>query len=239
MNNSTHTIPLINLAFAFVPVLVALIILYHWSIKPGHALYAIMRMLIQLLLIGYLLTYIFAAENVWIILMVLMVMIIASSWIALDTLKAKRWQLYKYAIVAIALGGGMTLILVTQSVLNTEPWYKPQIIVPLAGMVFANAMNNVSLAAERLHAEIRNHVSYTDARRIAFQASMIPVINSLFAVGLVSLPGMMTGQILSGISPLIAARYQIMVMCMIFGSSAISAACFLILSRSVFEKSVE
>lgn len=239
MNNSAHTIPLINIAIAFVPVLAALIILYRWSIRPGHALYAIMRMLIQLLLIGYLLTYIFAAENVWIILLVLMVMIMASSWIALDTLKAKRWQLYKHALAAIALGGGITLMLVTQGVLNSEPWYKPQIMVPLAGMVFANAMNNVSLAAERLHAEICNHVPYADARRIAFQACMIPVINSLFAVGLVSLPGMMTGQILSGISPLIAARYQIMVMCMIFGSSAISAACFLILSRAVFEKTAE
>lgn len=64
---------------------------------------------------------------------------------------------------------------------------------------------------------------------------MIPVINSLFAVGLVSLPGMMTGQILSGVSPLIAVRYQIMVMCMVFGAAGISAALFLQLGRKYFE----
>ena len=65
---------------------------------------------------------------------------------------------------------------------------------------------------------------------------MIPMVNALFAVGLVSLPGMMTGQILSGVSPHIAARYQIMVMCMVFGSAGISAALFLLTSRHIFEK---
>ena len=73
-------------------------------------------------------------------------------------------------------------------------------------------MTNISLALERLHAEIENGLDFVAARDIAFRASMIPVINSFFAVGLISLPGMMTGQILSGVSPLIAARYQIMVM---------------------------
>ena len=103
-------------------------------------------------------------------------------------------------------------------------------------MIFANAMNSVSLAAERLCAEMDRNVSYDVARKIALQSSLIPVINSLFAVGLVSLPGMMTGQILSGVSPLIAARYQIMVMCMIFGSAGIATAYFLVLSRSIFDK---
>ncbi|MDX1733734.1 MAG: ABC transporter permease, partial [Halioglobus sp.] len=70
------------------------------------------------------------------------------------------------------------------------------------------------------------------ARLAAYQAAMIPVINALLAVGLVSLPGMMTGQILSGVSPLIAARYQIMVMCMIFASAGISTALFLALCRA-------
>lgn len=109
-------------------------------------------------------------------------------------------------------------------------------MVPIAGMIFANTMNSVSLAAERLHAEIQHHDSYIQARNIAFQAAMIPVINSLFAVGLVSLPGMMTGQILSGISPFIAARYQIMVMAMIFGSSGLSAALYLTFVRPSYAK---
>ena len=104
-------------------------------------------------------------------------------------------------------------------------------MVPLAGMVFANAMTSISLAGERLYAEIGHGAEWEEARVTAFQAAMIPVINALFAVGLVSLPGMMTGQILSGVSPLIAARYQIMVMCMIFSSAGISTAIFLSLVR--------
>ncbi len=98
-------------------------------------------------------------------------------------------------------------------------------------MIFANAMNSVSLAAERLEAELERETAYDQARNIAFRASLIPITNSLFAVGLVALPGMMTGQILSGVSPLIAARYQIMVMCMVFGSAGISSALFLTLVR--------
>jgi putative ABC transport system permease protein len=74
-------------------------------------------------------------------------------------------------------------------------------------------------------------VNWEKARDTAFQTAMIPVVNALFAVGLVSLPGMMTGQILSGVSPLIAARYQIVVMCMIFASAGMSTAIFLWLSQ--------
>jgi putative ABC transport system permease protein len=74
-------------------------------------------------------------------------------------------------------------------------------------------------------------MEFTAARDVAFRTSMIPVINSFLAVGLISLPGMMTGQILSGVSPLIAARYQIMVMCMIFGAAGLSTVILLALLR--------
>lgn len=99
-------------------------------------------------------------------------------------------------------------------------------------------MTSISLAADRFYAEMARENEYTRARNIALQSSLIPVINSLFAVGLVSLPGMMTGQILSGTSPLIAVRYQIMVMCMIFGSAGISSALFLSLLKIPSEKVV-
>jgi putative ABC transport system permease protein len=88
-------------------------------------------------------------------------------------------------------------------------------------------MNSISLSGERLEAEIKLGVPYEQAKKVALRAALIPITNMLLAVGLVSLPGMMTGQILSGVSPLIAVRYQIMVMCMIFGSSGISAAVFI------------
>lgn len=114
----------------------------------------------------------------------------------------------------------------------------PQYMIPIAGMIFANCMNSVSLAVERLSAEISRGIDYDTAKKIALKAALIPITNSLFAVGLVAIPGMMTGQILSGVSPTIAARYQVMVMCMIFGSTGISAACFLTLARSSFISSV-
>ncbi len=191
-------------------------------------------MLTQLLLIGYFLIYIFKTDSALIIVAVLTIMLLSSSWIALRTMKIPRKVLYLKSLSAIALAGILILALVTRGVLNLQPWYMPSYLIPLAGMIFANAMNSVSLAGERLEAEIDRGIPYLQARIIALKASLIPITNSLFAVGLVSLPGMMTGQILSGVSPLIAVRYQIMVMCMIFSAAGIASAIFLVLIRPNF-----
>ena len=232
MNTTVQIIPVFNLALAFLPVLVVVIILYKWSLGSHIALYACVRMLIQLVLIGYVLTYIFKSDNSWLVISVLAVMLFASSWISLHPLKQKQQSLYWKVFVSISTGGIITLVLITQIVLDLPTWYSPYLVIPLAGMIFSNSMNTVSLAAERMQSELDNAKPYDEARRIALNAAMIPVINSFFAVGLVALPGMMTGQILSGVSPLIAVRYQIMVMCMIFGSAGISAACYLVLVKN-------
>lgn len=205
-------------------------LLSHFSMGLGSTVYALSRMLVQLLLIGYVLAWIFGASSAWIIMVVLVVMIVASSWISLRTVPQERVSLLVFAVLAISLGGGFTLVVISHSVMELDPWYMPRYLVPLAGMVFANSMTAVSLAAERLLTELSRGEPWQSAKNIAFQTAMIPVINSLFAVGLVSLPGMMTGQILSGVSPLIAARYQIVVMCMIFASAGISTAIFIVLS---------
>ena len=159
-------------------------------------------------------------------------MVLFSSWIALNNIEVPKKQLFQRAVLAISISGMLTLIIITQGVLQLSPWYHAQTLIPLAGMVFASSMNSISLSGERFYAELANNENYEKARNIAFQASMIPNVNALFAVGIVSLPGMMTGQILSGVSPFIAARYQIMVMCMIFASSGISAAYFLYLLKA-------
>ena len=230
-----QTISLFDLSFAFIPVVIVVCVLYWWSMEGGTSIYALGRMLIQLLLIGYALNFIFNADSQWIILAVLCFMLIAASWIALGALPVKRSTLLSYSLIAIAAGGIFNLVLITQGVLHADPWYQPAVMIPLAGMIFSNAMNSVSLAGERLYSELGHHEDYARARNAAFQAAMIPLVNSLLAVGLVSLPGMMTGQILAGTSPLIDARYQIIVMCMVFSSGGISAALFLWLihSRSV------
>ena len=232
MKNPIQIIPIINLTLAFIPVIAVIVIHCLWSQGYKNSIYAVSRMLVQLLMIGYFLSYIFNSNSGLIVLTVVAVMIFIASWISLRTIKNKQLLLYPKALLAILTGGGITLILVTQFVLNLTPWYLPSYFIPLAGMIFANAMNSVSLAADRLEAEVGRNIKYEEARNIAFRSSLIPITNSLFAVGLVSIPGMMTGQILSGVSPLIAARYQIMVMCMVFGAAGISSACFLTLIKS-------
>ncbi len=231
MNDSVLIIPIANLALAFVPVLAVVGILFRWSLDYRNALYAALRMLIQLLIIGYFLLFIFESDSVWLVIGVVAVMVSAASWIALGSIAERRRALYLKALLSIAVGGGFVLMLITQGVLDLAPWYSPRYLIPLAGMIFANAMNTVSLAAERFHSEIQRHATYEQARDTAFRASLIPNVNTLFAVGLVALPGMMTGQILAGVSPLIAARYQIMVMCMLFGTAGLASACFLTLLR--------
>ena len=222
-----YAITLVDIAVAFIPVLVTLVIIFYWSNSIRHASISILRMLMQLLLIGYALEFIFGSNNQWVIIAVLCFMLTAASWIALGALPVKRSSLLAYSMIAIAVGGLFNLILITQGVLHVDPWYQPAVMIPLAGMIFSNSMNSVSLAGERLFSELEHHQDYARARNTAFQAALIPITNSLLAVGLVSLPGMMTGQILAGTSPLIAARYQIMVMCMIFSSAGISTALFL------------
>ena len=234
MSTTLTAISLQGLVIAILPAAVVIGILFRWSADGKTAIIATLRMLVQLLLIGYVLIYIFETDRPVFIIAVLTVMITIASWIAIRPLQKKQPQMYFNSLVAISIGSLPTLELVSQFVIDVQPWFSPRFVVPLAGMIFAGSMNTVSLAAERLQSEIDNKTPYIEARRIALQASLIPITNSLFAVGLVSLPGMMTGQILSGISPLVAAKYQIVVMTMLFGASGISAAVYLVLAnRSV------
>ncbi len=225
------TIALSSLVLAFIPSLALIVIMHWWSLKALTAVYANLRMLVQLLVIGYVLNYIFATEQPLIIVAVVLVMIGVSAWIALRPLKTHDARRYLGSLAAIGAAGLTMLVLITEVILDMPRWFEPRYVVPLAGMIFANAMNTVSLAAERFEAEQGRGIDYPTARRVALDAALIPQINALLAVGLVSLPGMMTGQILSGVDPLVAARYQIMVMCMIFGSAGLAAVIYLLLQR--------
>lgn len=231
MDTALTTISLQGLVITFLPVAIVIGIMYRWSAGAPTAIYASLRMLIQLLLIGYVLVYIFETDQPVIIIAVLGIMLTTASWIAIRPLQNKQPQMYLNSLAAISVGGVLTLALVSQAVVGVEPWFSPRYVVPLAGMIFAGSMNAVSLAGERLQSEYDRGTPYVEARRIALQASLIPITNSLFAVGLVALPGMMTGQILSGVSPLVAAKYQIVVMTMLFGASGISAALYIVLAN--------
>ena len=229
MTEGPQLIGLGSLLLAFLPAIAVVVILYRWTKEGPESIYALARMLGQLLVIGYFLSFIFESESGWVVLAVLLVMVLVSSWIALRTVKLERRALLWISVLSIMTGGGLSLAVVSQIVLDLDPFYSAQYVIPLAGMVFANAMNSISISAERFQSERSRGEELHRARELAYRAALIPITNSLFAVGLVSFPGMMTGQIISGVDPLIAARYQIMVMCMLFSSSGLSAACFLAL----------
>ncbi|MES0492100.1 MAG: ABC transporter permease [Leptospirales bacterium] len=236
MNEPLDTISIERLAISFIPVFIVLYILFRWSLNSKTALYAVSRMLAQLTLAGYFLKYLFEAQNWYIVLASLCVMVSVSSWISLRTIAKNRTRLYIHTFGAILIGGGSTLMLVTQAVLNLEPWFYPRYMIILGGMIFSSSMNCVSLAADRFFKELQKGSNYNNARNEALKTALIPITNTLFAVGLITFPGMMAGQIISGVDPFIAIRYQIMVMCMVYASAGLSSALFLVFVKKSREE---
>jgi len=230
--NEVAIIPLANLLLGFLPVILLIGIMKLWGLNALQSIYANFRMLIQLLLIGYVLTYIFETDQPIVILLVILFMILMSSWIALRPLQERGIKAFIVVVASLGLSGLAVLFLISQFIVELPRWFEPSFIIPIAGMIFANSMNTVSLAGERFFTEQERGTNYQEAKKIALETAMIPQINALLAVGLVSLPGMMTGQILSGIEPLTAARYQIMVMCMIFSTAGLSAVTYMSLKKS-------
>ncbi|MBT3251780.1 MAG: ABC transporter permease [Candidatus Marinimicrobia bacterium] len=227
MEQSIYYLSIPDLLWIFIPVIVVIFIFHLWNLKISTPIYAMFRMFFQLILIGYALDFIFDTEHPAVVIGILFIMLAAAGLIALRPLKVKTNTDYFISFLSVASGSIPTLIIVIFAVVNLDPWYNPQYLIPLSGMIFANSMNAVSIASERLFVESQRQNDLKAIRATVLQAALIPITNSLFAVGIVSLPGMMTGQILSGTSPLIAVRYQIMVMCMVFGSSGISTAVYL------------
>jgi putative ABC transport system permease protein len=238
MKDSLTFISLTNLLIIFIPLSVILIILYFWELNWRDTIYALVRMTFQLIFIGFFLNYLFNSSSPLIIVVSLLIMISIASWISLRTVPDNRILFYKEAFFSILIGGGFTLFIVTQYILNLNPWYLPKYIIPIAGMIFASSMNGISLAYERVHSELFRDKKYDDARKKSLEAALIPSTNSLFAVGIVSLPGMMTGQIISGVSPLIAVRYQILVMCMLYAAAGITTSLFLSIIKVKITKKV-
>ena len=231
-----RTIPILELSLVFIPTIFLLVVMYRWQLKAFTGLYANIRMVLQLFLVGYFLTFVFETKEPVVIILLVIVMIGVSAWIAFRSFEEKDVKSYFIFFMSIGLPGLILLGLVTQFVLQMQKWFEPSLVVPIAGMIFANSMNTVSLAAERFESEIKRDKDYFNARRVALETSLIPQINTLFAVGLVALPGMMTGQILSGIDPIIAVRYQIMVMWMTFGSGGLAAVMYLLLRMRLIKK---
>jgi len=229
------TIELYNLLYLLLPLIIVWYFYKLWVKDSFEIINATLRMIIQLLLIGYILIYIFDNQNYMIGIFILLFMMIISTWIARRNIKNKSKHEYFLLVISLSISGLLHLFIIIILVLQLENIYTPQYVIPIAGMLFANIMNSLSLAVERFEMEYIKTNNFFEARAISFKASMIPQINSLFAVGLVSLPGMMTGQILSGVDPLIAVRYQIMIMAIILSSSGISLIIYFTLKRKNYE----
>ena len=232
-----QTIPLINLLYLLLPLVVVWYFYKSWVGNQTEILYATIRMLVQLLAIGYILLILFKNKDLYIGFLVISFMLIVSTWICIRNIKSKTKSEYMSVFISSTTSSLIHLILILYFVLDLVNIYEPQYVIPLAGMVFANNMNGLSLAIERFESEYNRTKDFITSRRDAFKASMIPQINSLLAVGLVSLPGMMTGQILSGVDPLIAVRYQIMIMSMILSGTGLSIVIYFLLKQRRLTKS--
>lgn len=217
-----QTISFYNLAYMLLPLAIVVYFYFKYTQDKKEIVYATVRMVLQLLLIGYLLIFIFNTKNIFLGLFILTFMLVVATMIVLRVTTNKSLKNYSLIFFASFISSFIHLFLILEVVLDLENFYEPRYAIPLAGMVFANIMNIISLSIERFEKEISRNESFEEARKISFKACMIPQINTLLAVGLVALPGMMTGQILSGVDPLIAVRYQILIMIMSISSGGLA-----------------
>jgi putative ABC transport system permease protein len=201
---------------------------------------AALRTVVQLLLIGYILRWVFERQHFAVVMGVAGVMIFAASRAAIGrssrTFRGAAWR----AFFTLLLTGMLTVFAVTAVIIGVRPWYRPQYMIPLLGMILGNGLTGISLSLDQLleafaerRAEVEMELAHgatrweaaRDALRDAVRRGMIPVVNSMMVVGIVSLPGMMTGQILAGADPLGAVKYQIVVMFML--AAATSLGCIM------------
>ncbi len=197
-----------------------------------NLLIAALRTVIQLALIGLVLEALFASSGFyWIALMALVMLLVAGrEVVARQGRRLQGWWAFGIGTGSMFVSSFSVTVLALSVVIGPDPWYTPQYAIPLLGMMLGNTMTGVSLALDRLNesvwrqrAVIENRLmlgqtwkqALEDIRRDAMRSGMMPSINAMAAAGIVSLPGMMTGQILAGSPPAVAVKYQILVMLII------------------------
>ena len=201
-------------------------------------LWGTVRTVAQLFLVGYILKYVFRFTTPWPVLLVFAVMIYFAASIIKGRVKTKEIAFMAPTVVSMFISYMLVTALVTGVIIKAEPWYEPSYFIPLGGMIIGNSMNAIAITLERLFGDLKKQrevvemylslgADYKEASaeifRNAVSAGMIPSINSMMGVGIVFLPGMMTGQIIAGADPLVSVKYQIVVMLMIVGSTAIGS----------------
>ena len=206
--------------------------------KEKEIFFSVLRMTVQLIAVGYILVYIFEQKHVAITLLVLLVMQLFAIRNIYDRVKVPiKKRLRHVIILSMVTGTGVTIFYFLLLVINIDPWYEPRYFIPIAGMLIGNSMIGVSLGVERLIGEMKSKKEQIEGALMlgatprdatvtvvknTFTAAIMPTINSMVGMGIVFLPGMMTGQILAGLSPITAIEYQIAIMLGILGSVTIT-----------------
>lgn len=211
------------------------------------------RMVIQLLLIGYVLRWVFQYQG-WAPVAILAVIMTVVAGVAAVRRTERRYPGIYWAssISVLASSWLVTAFGIGVVFQKAHTWYEPQYIIPILGMILGNTLNGISLGLNRLESELISHrdvvemslalgaTAWEAARgpvRQAVRTGLIPTINSMMVTGIVSLPGMMTGQLLAGISPLEAVKYQIVIMFLIASGTALGTVGVVLLSfRRLFNR---
>jgi putative ABC transport system permease protein len=215
--------------------------------------FAAVRTAVQLSLIGLVLKLLFAnASLLWVTLMAGLMLLIAGREVMVRQERRFRgWWGYAVGTFSMFVSSFVVTIFALTVILGDDPWYTPQYAIPLLGMLLGNTMNGISISMDRLtqtaweqaktiEARLmlgeRADEAIADIRRQAIRSGMIPIINAMAAAGVISLPGMMTGQILAGAAPLDAVKYQILIMFLIAAGTGLGTlAAVAVSSRHLFD----
>jgi putative ABC transport system permease protein len=241
----------LQLAAAYIFILILIFIVRVRGIRrEKEILLATVRMSLQLVLVGYLLVYLFDNPSPFYTLGIIAIM---QAFAIYNVYKQTKHPLgigmKKQIAYAMAIGILTSLFFFILVVLDVTPWYEPRYFIPIAGMIIGNSMTGVSLGVNNLISGFASHRAEIEgalmlgaaprdaARKVvneAFDSAMLPTINSMVGMGIIFLPGMMTGQILSGTSPIVAVEYQIAIMLGIVGSVSLTVILYLQLAYKSF-----
>lgn len=240
---------------SMVLILMGAVLFAFWRERLGLErtfLHASIRTVLQLFLAGYVIEAVFNLGHWYLVLTLLTLMSFVAAHEGAKRLPSKLAWAPAMAWFAIFAGTFVNTFVVTEIIIKIDPWWSPRYLIPLAGMIMGNALNSGALAGERFTSDLKTQTAEVETmlslgfssgeatmeiKRKAVKGALIPTLNSMFTVGIVHLPGMMTGQILSGASPVTATKYQIIVMFMIT-STVLTSALILIelLRRGLFTK---
>jgi len=249
MENQITEIGLLRLGLGLIFIGVAGAASFYHSLKLERMLViGTIRTFAQLFLLGYVLKFIFNLDNIYIVLSIFLFMIFFAARTIYGRVNEKQISFFFPTFISMVFGYFIITFMVTRVVVDVTPWWKPQYFIPIGGMVIGNSMNAIAIALERLFKELRDKqneiemklchgADYKEASqeilKNAMKAGMIPSINSMMAVGVVFIPGMMTGQIIAGADPTTAIKYQIVVMIMIVGATTIGTLSVVLIVRKL------